>query len=238
MTLLGQPESYSDMLKRIFAATFIMGVVCIFALAAGSPTMHSLLEMWSLTVSVGPVDNVKMLYVLIPLVAAVLARVFFVHNKLSDLFGIRMRFDIENILKPLAVGVGIPTTGSAWDQIENNRELAMTRTFYRYASFKDPQIDVQLVRSAADRWAWFWCTIEPQIILFATAIALAILGAWIELFAILAVAGILALIAILLWPQLRAGARNQIAEILTMEDWKSDVRAALQNLAKVQVPAP
>jgi len=102
MSLIGQPKSYSDMLKRIFAATLTVGVLCTFALAAASPAVRTFLESWSAEVSIGILDSVKALYVLIPLVIAILSRVFLLHDKVSNFFGIRRRFDLGNILRPLA----------------------------------------------------------------------------------------------------------------------------------------
>ena len=230
MSLIGQPESYSDMLKRIFTATLAVGVLCTFVLAAVSPAVRTFLESWNAEISIGILDSVKALYVLIPLLFAILARVFLLHDKVSDLFAIRTRFDIENILRPLAEGVGFPTAGAQWKQIEDSRDLAMTRTFYRYASFKDPRIDAQLVRTAADRWAWFWCTVEPQIILLITILIFAVLGAWLEFFVFLVGMDVLIIIGLVLWPQLRTGARNQVAEILNNEGWKSDIGSVLKDL--------
>ncbi len=232
MSLIGQPESYSDMLKRIFAATLTVGLLCTFALAAVSPAVHTFLESWSAEISIGILDSVSALYVLIPLGVAILCRVFLVHDKVSDLFGIRKRFDFENILRPLAEGVGFPTAGVKWERIEESRDLAMTRTFYPYASFRDPRIDVQLVRTAADRWAWFWCTVEPQIILIITGSIFAVLGAWSLLFVTLASMVVLILIGLLLWPQMRTGAKDQVAEILNNGSWKAEVLSALNDLTE------
>jgi hypothetical protein len=230
MSLIGQPESYSDMLKRIFAATVTVGVLCTFALAAVSPAVRTFLESWNAETSIGILDSVKALYVLIPLLLAILARVFLLHDKISDLLRIRRRFDLENILRPLAEGIGFPTAGPKWEQIEGDRDLAMRRTFYRYASLKDPKIDVQLVRTAGDRWAWFWCTVEPLIILLMAGSIFAVLGAWFQLFVVLAAMAVLILTGFLLWPQLRTGARNQVGEILNNENWKGEMRSALDDL--------
>lgn len=230
MSLIGQPASYSDMLKRIFAATLTVGVICTFLLAAVSPVVRNFLESSNARISIGILDSVRALYVLIPLGVAILARVFLLHDKVSDVFGIRRRFDLDNILRPLAEGVGFPTAGGNWKKVEENRDLAMIRTFYRYAGFTDPKIDVQLVRTAADRWAWFWCTVEPLIILVITGSIFALLGAWLQLFFILVFMVVLILIGLYLWPLLQRGAKNQVAEILNNGGWKVEVRGALDDL--------
>ena len=233
MSIIGQPQSYSDMLKRIFAATLAVGVLCTLGVAAVSPSVRSFLESWDAKTSIGILPPVKALYVLIPLIAAILARVFLLHDRISDLFRIRRGFDIEHILKPLAEGVGFGTVGEKWKRIENNRKLAMTRTFYRYAGFANPKIDMQLVRTAADRWAWFWSTLEPAAILLIAGPIFAVLRAWLQFWIVLASTAVLILIALLLWPQLRKGARSQVDEILTNGDWKEDVRCAFDGVSGV-----
>src|SRR5688572_7840953 len=126
MSLIAQPESYSDMLKRIFTATLSIGIICTFFLASVSPDVRKFLESLNAETSIGILDGVKALYVLVPLSLAILARVFLLHDKISDLFGLRKRFDIVNILTPLAEGTGFPTNGTEWNHIVNNRDLAMT----------------------------------------------------------------------------------------------------------------
>jgi hypothetical protein len=225
------------MLKRIFYATVAIGILCTFAVAAVSPAARAFFESWDAEAGIGILKGVKALYVLIPLLIAVLTRIFLVHDKISDLLGLRRRFDIENILRPLAEGVGLPATETTWEQVQQCRDQAMTRTFYRYASFQDPKIDVQLVRTAADRWAWFWCTIEPQVVLLISGIMFAVLGAWVVLGVVLAAMAVLILIALVLWSQLKRDAERQVAEILSREDWKSDIRVALASLLGSHGPA-
>lgn len=230
MSLIGQPESYSDMLKRIFAATLTAGIICTVAVARVSPAVRDFLDSWDAEVGIGILNSIKALYVLIPLLLAVLIRVFRVHDKVSDPLGLRRHFDIQHILKPLADGVGFPTDGTRWLEVRTNRDLLMRRTFFRYASFKEPKIDGQLVRTAADQWAWFWCMIEPQVVLLITGIIFATIAAWIEVLIVLSVILILAVTALILWPQLKTGAKAQVTDILTREDWKTEIRAAFNDV--------
>jgi len=237
MSLIGQPENYSDILKRIFAATLTAGVLCTFALAAVSPTARRFLESWQTETSIGILDGVKALYILIPLLIAVMSRVFRLHDRISDFLGIRKRFDLKYILKPLAQGIGIPVSGPNWNRIEERRKTAMTRTFYRYASFQDPKIDLQLVRAAADRWAWFWCTVEPQVVLLVAGLIFMFLDAVVPLLLVLLSIGSLALIGCLLWPQMQRGAGVQVQEILHREDWKAELRTTFGELAAPELSA-
>jgi hypothetical protein len=182
--------------------------------------------LWSAETGFEVLDGIK----LIPFAVAILSRVFLLHDKVSDLLRIRRGFDNANILKPLAAGVGFPTWGPQWKKVRVRRNQAMTRTFYRYASFTDPKIDTQLVRTAADRWGWFWCTVEPQIVLAIAAGTFIVLGAWIQLVVSIGVMAVLILFGLVLWSQLKASAARQVDEILNNEAWKHDVRFELDNI--------
>jgi hypothetical protein len=232
MKLIEQPKSYSDMLTRIFWVTFATGVLCMLGLAEASLDARNFLESWSAEASVGILDGIKALYVLIPIVVALLSRVFVLHDKISNCLGIRRRFDNDNILKLLTAGVGIPTSGVPWEQVLDRRDLAMRRTFYRYASFVDPKIDVQLVRTAADRWAWFWCTVEPQIVLAIAAVMFIVSSAWTQLIIVMVLVTILIMIGLVLWPQLKRGAVSRVEEILYNEAWKAEVHSELDALVE------
>ena len=76
MSIIGQPESYSDMLKRIFFATVVTGILCSIALAAVSPEVHAFFESWDAEVNFIIFTKVKPLYILIPSAAAGVSRFF------------------------------------------------------------------------------------------------------------------------------------------------------------------
>jgi len=231
MTIIGQPESYSDMLKRIFASTLTVGILSTLGVAVVSPSLRSFLDSWDSEVKVSFLPALRALYVLVPLLVAILTRVFLLHDRISDLLGLRRRFDTEYILKPLAEGVGFKAEGDDWKKIESQRELAMTRTFYPYAGFRDPRIDVQLVRTAADRWGWFWCAIEATVVVLITGAICALIHAWLALWIALAATGVLILIAWLFWPQLGKGAKRQVEEIVANQSWNQDIRSQFDEIS-------
>ena len=231
MIIFGQPESYSDILNRIFAATLIVGIICTFILAQVFPPFHALLESWSAETSIVMLQGVKALYIFIPFFVAILSRILRLHNMISDLIGIRRNFDLKFILKPLAEGVGFPTGGEKWKKIKQSRKVAMTRTFYKYASFEDPKIDVQLVRKAADRWSWFWCAVEPLIIWVMTGAILVLVGGWQQFIWVMSAIILFILLAFYNWDQLEEGAKEQVAEILNNTNWKVEVSSALDGIS-------
>lgn len=167
MRIFGQPESYSDMLERIFIFTLGIGFICVFWLSASSPAVKDILDSISMETEIGIVKGVKALYVLIPLIIAIFSRVIRLHDKISDLFSIRHSFDTKYILIPLAQQVG---SNIESDVIKKNRIEMMYKVFYPYAGFKDPSIDAQLIRSALDNWGWYWVELEAICLFLLTMI--------------------------------------------------------------------
>lgn len=54
----------------------------------------------------------------------------------------------------------------------------MLQVFYKYASALKPEIDGQLVRTALDKWTWFWILLESVTISFLAFIILLFLEAY------------------------------------------------------------
>jgi hypothetical protein len=178
MKVIGQPESYSEMLERIFVTTLVTGFLCTVSLAQASPSVHELINRVSANADIGPVKGVKALYVLIPLGIAVIARAILLHDKISDVLRIRRRFDVPHILVPMAGRLGFPLGDSLFERLKTARINAMYAVFYPYAGFADPAIDRQLVRTALDTWGWFWSALEAVFLIVITGIVFLIIGSW------------------------------------------------------------
>ncbi len=234
MRIVRQPESYNDILERIFYVTLFSGVVCTFWLAAISPEVHRLLESRkeTSTLPVIGIGNVKILYCLVPIGVALLSRIVKLHDRISNVFRIRRTFDLNWILRPLAQKVGYPITGEAWRVIQASRRTAMQQTFYRYASFTAPKIDIQLVRSAADAWAWFWCCVEPPAIFLISAILFAYFDAWGSAGIALGVVGFITFCAWLQWSGLKRRARLQVESIVNSPEAIVDIRTGFNSVYK------
>jgi hypothetical protein len=165
MTIIGQPADYSEMLQRVFWFSVATGVISTFLLAQDSPEIRAALDSVSTQVDFAPLKSIKILYVLIPTVIALFSRIIKLHDRISDLLRIRFIFDITFFLYPLCEGAGVPLTLEKKAAIRKSRDDAMYHTVYKYAGFKNPAIDEQLVRTAADNWGWFWVLVE-SIFLF------------------------------------------------------------------------
>lgn len=84
------------------------------------------------------------------------------HDRLSDLFGIRYRFDRDEILVPLAEGVGVVVTSQIRRRITEERKPLMRSVFYKFASSRAdaPIVDKHDIEHALTAWSWLWVLVE------------------------------------------------------------------------------
>jgi len=227
MKVIAQPDSYSDMLERIFVTTLVAGVGCTLLVASASPEAKALLDSVKTEADLGLVKGIKALYVLIPLGIALVSRTVLLHDKISDLFRIRRYFDTRHILFRMASSVGLALDPSTRKRICSIREPLMYRVFYRYAGFADPKIDKQLIRTALDHWGWFWVGVEAGILFAITSIILLALQAQTQLhicLLLLLLSGILLLVQ---WPPCRESAAREVEAILDDPERKAGISGAL-----------
>jgi len=157
------------MLNKIGMLTWIEAMLLTFLVGYYVPSVNAALTSLKLPIKVFELE-LPVLYFVPGTVVAVVARIFRLHNGLAKVFHIRERFDVSKILVPLsnAVGAGIPVT-----KIRDNRDVAMRKAFYRYASFDEPKISKELVLSAIDTWTWYWALLELALLFVITAAVLA-----------------------------------------------------------------
>jgi hypothetical protein len=174
--LFGQPDSYSDMLQRIFVMSVVTGIICTLILSDASPALKGILDSVKTEADIGLIKGLKALYVLIPLLVALFSRVMKLHDRISDVFRIRYVFDTKFILYPLAEESGITLSDALKKKIAKDRNKMMYAVFYPYASFRDPKIDRQLVQTSADHWGWYWVFLESAFMFAVTAVILGVIG--------------------------------------------------------------
>lgn len=187
-----RPTNYGEMLNKIGMFTFLVAFVLTLLVAHCSTVIASRLssiqipvEIWSLHISV--------LYVVPALIIATLARIIRLHDRVSDVFGIRAKFDVYRILIPLCGAVDIPVGPVFRDKLRRERNRAMLRTFYRYASFEEPAISKAAVLGSIDVWTWYWILLEAIVMLIIAGAVLVAVKAYAScvLVIILAFCGVL-----------------------------------------------
>ena len=134
-----RPKNYGEMLNKIGIFTFFVALALTWYLARKVPSISAVLNSEETTFTVASL-HVPILYVIASGVVALLFRIFRMHDKISDLFAIRERFDTDKILIPLCEAVGLSVSDGARKVLRAERNLLMDRVFYKYASFEDPKI--------------------------------------------------------------------------------------------------
>lgn len=224
MKIFGQPADYSDILQRIFWCTLFTGFVCTLLLAQVSPAFKDFINLISTDASLPFAKGVKILYVIIPGIIAVFSRTLKLHDRISDALGIRFHFDTTYLLYPLCKGTGISLSEERKEKIQKVRRDAMYQTFYAYAGFKSPNIDDQLVRTAADNWGWFWVLIESFLLLLITVVIFACLQKWIYAAIISGFIFVVILLIFHFWNECIKSADPQIKAILRDPKRNGEIR--------------
>lgn len=172
-----RPKNYDEVLNKIGAFTFFEALALTCLVARAMPSAAALLGSYRIPIKVFSIEF-PLLYVLLAAATALVARIVRLHDKLSDVFGVRKTFDLYRVLIPLAGAVGLSVDNSFKEVLKQNRGRAMQRTFYQYASFEDPQISRALVLSAIDVWTWYWVLSEFLALVFVAGMILLIFGSF------------------------------------------------------------
>jgi len=153
---------YPKMLNKIALSTFVGTILAVSLLRHELPVFDSYLSRLSVPVEIGRGLSVPFGTILPAFAAALLSRIFKWHDRLSDIFRIRQRFDVSEILFPMAIGSGASLSAEQIRAIKKNRQEMMNRVFYKYASSTKGKavIDTHYVTMALDQWCWYWIVLE------------------------------------------------------------------------------
>ncbi len=230
MNPFGAPKDYPEMLTKIMVYTFFGSLLLTILVGLGSPAAASLLKKFDFKVGVLGIQNIPIAYVVPPLIIALAARISKLHDRVSDIFRIRERFDLQEILVPLAGGVGIPVDLALREKLEQRRDDVMNDVFYKYASSTKPQIDSHLIIMALDKWSWFWILIELVVVGFLAQVFLLMIGAykqaaWVATGVLLGTIG-----ATFINRACASSAHAQVRTILSNGAWKIEIKAVFDAL--------
>jgi hypothetical protein len=180
------PKDYAEVLKKLAAFLFWETYVLTFVLR----TIPGLDKAFDSVENFGPIgkalsaipyhQHLNLLGFVISLLVAWLSHAIQVHDRVSDLFGIRRRFDRNHILLPLAVLAGVQLSAAQLNRIDANRDSLMRKVFYRYASSRaeKPLVDKHDIERALDVWSWFWILIEATVLLLAGVLIAALYASY------------------------------------------------------------
>lgn len=184
--IFGAVTNYPEMLNKISVSTFIYAILATANLRGEIQGFDSLLT--EKVESIQAFRDLKLTVlgakfgvgtVLPPLVFAILARIFKMHDRISDVFRIRYRFDVtSSILIPLAIGSCNHVYLDLIEKINRNRNDLMPKVFYKFASSTPgrAQIDEHLIIMALDMWSWYWIILEMVTVNIIVTVILVISG--------------------------------------------------------------
>jgi len=232
MNPFSQPKNYDEMLTKIMIFTFVMCLIFVALVAHIWPALWNLLhpDWLTLKVDVLGLKDIPAAYIIVAAIISLAARVSKLHDRVSDVFGIRQRFDISEILTPLAGGVGVPVDLARREKLIANRRAIMGDVFYKYASSTNPEIDTHLIWSALDKWSWFWICIEGTTVALIADVALVLRHS----FQIGAYVGIAMFVGTLVATQVNRAcsslAHSEVREILKDPKRCADIKLAFDAL--------
>jgi hypothetical protein len=166
-------KDYSHILARVWVANLLTGTGAIWLLLNSSAAARAGLD-WaarSLTLASHPEWTSVWFAAGIAGVVSVLSGAAKLHDRISHVLGLRQRFDVQYILKPLAEGAGIEVDDEVEAVIVRRRHILMERTFYEYTGDDRVTIGTHLVQSALDAWGWFWVCEEAAVVLLLVLLA-------------------------------------------------------------------
>lgn len=226
------PRNYDHVLRKLASFAFYEVYVITFLLRE-DPKINAWflgVESWGQIGNVVRVlpyhDTINLSGFAIALLIAILTNVFQFHDRLSDIFGIREKFDIEKILIPLAFDVGVFVTEETRAKIAKHRDVLMHAVFYRYASSRAQEslVDKHDIEHALNAWSWYWVFVEAV-----TYFGLGLVIAWLFGLKTLSLVFLITVIAasilgVLQRSRLSRYARPQIETIASHPEAASDVR--------------
>lgn len=160
-------QNYNEMLAKISLYCFLYVYLMTFFLRKSEqidtalksievPFFDQLLEFggFNLSANVGGA--------LIAAVCAFLSRTIKLHDTISDLLGIRARYDVNYILVPLIKGSSKNQLCINKKNIYEKRRDLMKNLFYRYFSSTKPdaRVDTHDIHHVLTEWSWYWICVE------------------------------------------------------------------------------
>jgi hypothetical protein len=99
----------------------------------------------------------------------------------------------------------------------------MYAVFYSFAGFKNPVIDEQLVRTAADNWGWFWVLVESSFLIIVTAAILGYMHKWNYFFGCLITLLIEFIFMLIYWLSCQKSGERQVRAIISDKSRKKSI---------------
>lgn len=232
------PKTYAEMLAKLAGAAFYVCYFSTFFLRQ----IHQVNEAFKwveLHIPSGPfakllpdAAQMNIAGAVCAIVLAILSHISHLHDRISDVFGIRKRFDRNHILIPLAKLVGAKLSKSQLLAMDSERHRLMKSTFYRYASSRrdQPLVDRHDIEHALGAWAWHWTFLEAATFFYLALLVSLLFHAMLMSLSFFALIALSVLSAFMMRPRLKGYAQAEIEAIAADPTAKKDVRKVFNAL--------
>ena len=229
-------SNYEGMLNKIAVYTFFvsLGAIALINAELGGVPKQVLSELLKTKIKIPGIEiQVALVFAIAAFFVAWFSSTIKLHDRLSDLLGIRERFDLDCILFPVASASGVALSIAQQQTVRDKREELMRKVFYKYASSSPEspdRIEQHAITMALNQWASYWILVEASAVIFATGIALWVLGKCCVALVLWTI--ILAIIWSLqpIRTYCRGYARDEIQQILEKESRRNAVREVFNAL--------
>lgn len=233
LELFSTVSNYPSMLNKIATYVFMISLSLLALIRNRIPAIEQFLAQYNYEIPINEYWQVPIGTIFPALIIALLSRILKLHDRISDLFGIRQRFDVQNILFPLALAVSPNLFLTQIKLLNERRTELMARVFYKYVSATPGKavIDSHYITLALDQWSWYWIVLEGLTLTFFTSLILLFSGDA-TLSAILLIIVLIAGVTLLPWiTKLCARyALDEIEHIIADQDRKNEIEKVFRAL--------
>lgn len=224
------PSNYLGALRQVALCTFVVLMFSAWLITTMKPDWAE---------QAGPECAVPLVNLRISsgfAVGAVLLTLLFrivkLHDRISDVLGIRKRYDYENIILPLYEGVNaLHIVHCDPEKIHESRARIMRSVFYRYTNGKDPlSIDNHFVEMAWESLALYWAVTEALFIHLCLALALLVLGAFALAFYFGLFVIVWAILYVLAERHCIRQTNQEVTEILSSPERRKQIKASFDEI--------
>lgn len=219
-------SDYSSMLAKIALSTFVVALGAVALLRWQIADIDSFLKTFSVSIPLTSGFNLPLGTLLPAFLFAIASRTVKLHNVVSDILGIRRRFDVESVLLPLAAATGTKLSTAQIQDLCKKRIGLMSKVFYQYVSStpEKAKIDKHHITMALDQWAWYWMLVEANVVILVASVIFFVANEPKWTVELLALFLMVLLLLIYLKARCAVYARTEIDEILRLKGSTEAIR--------------
>lgn len=229
MWIFDSPKNYSEMVEKIAKSAFVISLFLLYFLTCANDEFNSFMKQISFGAEyefIGIKLNLALLY--LPLIVGIAEHMFKIHDKISTLIRIRIKYDknviAARILKNCAINIKVKTLN------KSEIKTILSKSFYKYVSSTSPVIDQHYINLTLNEWCWYWITLDTLTLFFITGILFLIIKwSWMNFLIVLAVILLLLIIMRLIKIQAEVYTNEEIKVIFSNKDRADEIKKELED---------